>query len=432
MTVASDVAAPPRNDYVEDGVTVLHAILFQFFHAAEISVTRILADGTKIALVQPTHYSVAGGAGSTGSITKIAGGVAGATIRIDRNTVRSQLAEFVVDRFDPAVVEEALDRLVMIAQEIRRDLILRDQLTDIIAAILVAGDGISFEVDAEGGTITINNTLADPDILAAAIGDILIAGLGIELTVAAGTVTITNTVSGAGSQDCLLLASGVGDGSTGAEDVRDIIGVALQGLGCTITVNDGANTITVDLTDGVTAELIRDTIAAALVAGSGIAITVNDLLNTITIAVDDERIRDAIGTCLVAGAGITIAVDDGANTITISATGLDATYKGIVPTDRAGAFDFTNAMNGRATNWTGGAASATIRDEADSALDAGWTHVVWVGPGHGPLVIHRDTSVTLYVNGAVVSAEATIIAGGQATIHRKAADDFTIVGVKVS
>jgi hypothetical protein len=432
MTVALYAAKPPRTDYVEDGSTTVHSTQFAFFDPAEITCTRILVDGTEVALVQPTHYSVTGGGGEVGSVTKVNGGVDGATFRIDRNTALSQLAVWSPgDDFPAEQVQEAFDRLEMQMQEVRRDLIQRTDLTDILAAILIAGDGIELEVDETGGTITINNTAATAEGLTALLGDILLAGTGIELTVVDGTVTITNTSSGAGSQDCLLLASGVGDGSTGAEDVRDIVGTALRGLGCTITVDDAANTITVDLTQAVTLELIRDAIAAALVAGSGISVTVDDPGNTITIALDDERIRDAIGACLVAGAGITITVDDAGNTITIAATGLDSTYKGIVPTDQAGAFNFADTMNGRSTRYTGSAAAATLRPEATHALPAGWTHVVR-NVGSGPLTITRGAGVSLKANGSATSANVAIAPDGVATIIRWAADDFTISGSNLS
>jgi hypothetical protein len=74
------------------------------------------------------------------------------------------------------------------------------------------------------------------------------------------------------------------------------------------------------------AELIRDTIAAALVAGASITITPNDGADTIAIACSltqytDEMARDAIGAALAAATGatggVTITVNDGADTITI-------------------------------------------------------------------------------------------------------------------
>jgi hypothetical protein len=75
-----------------------------------------------------------------------------------------------------------------------------------------------------------------------------------------------------------------------------------------------------------TDEQARDAIGTALTEGAGIDITVNDGADTITIAstisqYTDEMARDALGTALVAGTGISITPNDGADTITIAATG---------------------------------------------------------------------------------------------------------------
>lgn len=73
-------------------------------------------------------------------------------------------------------------------------------------------------------------------------------------------------------------------------------------------------------------EVIRDVIGAALVQGTGITVTVNDGADTITIATTitqytDEMARDAVGAALVEGTNVTITVDDASNTITIDAAG---------------------------------------------------------------------------------------------------------------
>lgn len=113
-----------------------------------------------------------------------------------------------------------------------------------------------------------------------------------------------------------------------AETIRDTLGTTLvAGSNITITVNDVANTVTVNATPTPTdPEVVRDTIAAALVAGSGITITPNDAGDTITItstagggATDPEVVRDTMATALVAGSNVTITPNDAADTITIAA-----------------------------------------------------------------------------------------------------------------
>lgn len=113
-----------------------------------------------------------------------------------------------------------------------------------------------------------------------------------------------------------------------AELIRDTIGTAAtDGTGIDITVDDGANTITVAINTTEEAERIRDVMGTALVAGSNITITPNDGADTITIAgtvdttAEAERIRDVIGTALVAGSGITVTVNDPSDTITVAVSG---------------------------------------------------------------------------------------------------------------
>lgn len=79
------------------------------------------------------------------------------------------------------------------------------------------------------------------------------------------------------------------EAASGAEGIRDTIGAALvAGNNMTVTVDDGANTITLAATTN--SETIRDTIGAALVAGVGVAITVDDAGNTITIGRAASRV----------------------------------------------------------------------------------------------------------------------------------------------
>lgn len=115
-----------------------------------------------------------------------------------------------------------------------------------------------------------------------------------------------------------------------AEEVRDIIGAALQaGTGITVAVNDAGDTITISSTvaPGLDAEGVRDTIGAALVGGTGITVTPNDagdqivVTSTVSPGLTLEQIQDAVAAMLVEGTGIDLAYDDTAGTITLTSTG---------------------------------------------------------------------------------------------------------------
>lgn len=97
------------------------------------------------------------------------------------------------------------------------------------------------------------------------------------------------------------------------EQARDAIGTALvAGTNVTITVNDGADTITIDSSGGggYTAENARDDIGTALVAGTGAKITVNDGADTITIAAspsalfEDQKAANTAGGASTSGSWI--------------------------------------------------------------------------------------------------------------------------------
>lgn len=444
MTMPTDAAKPPRQFYLENGVTTVHAIDFNFIDAADITVVRILADGTELELAQPIDYTVTGGGFGAGAITKANGGTAGASIRIDRNTKRDQALDFVAgDAFSEEGVEHGFDRLTMIVQELERDQLSAADVRNIVAEQLVAGEGIGLELGAGNETLTITNLFSAEyvrDTLAAA----LVAGSGILITPndADDKITISVSEELAGTLADTLLLSGDqqsgGSAGTGAgtfaEQVIDLVAAAIVGA----IYDDAAGTITVPGgAGGLTAEEVRDLIGAALIGAGGITITPNDAGDQIEVgvaggSVDAEFIRDTLGSAFVAGSGITIAVNDAGDTITISSTALDASYKGIVPSGRAASFDFSDAMNARATDWTGAAGVATIKLESDVALADGWVHRIR-NNGTGNLTIKRDTAgVSLAKNGATVSADALLAPGGTAFLERWDADDFTVTGTKLT
>jgi hypothetical protein len=108
---------PPLIDYLENGVTLLHAIPFQFQTGLEIDCSRI-SGGVETPLVRGADFTVTGGGGGTGTVTKSNGGAVGQTFRIRRVTTRAQETDLLAhDPFPPDDVELSLDRVAAVNQE---------------------------------------------------------------------------------------------------------------------------------------------------------------------------------------------------------------------------------------------------------------------------------------------------------------------------
>lgn len=117
MTIGSTT---PFIEYVENGATLTFNIPFQFNLETEILVSSV--DPATLAatqLLRGTHFAVAGGGGSTGSITKTSAAAAGTKLRIERVTSRAQTADYATgDDFPAETHEAALDRLAAVDQEL--------------------------------------------------------------------------------------------------------------------------------------------------------------------------------------------------------------------------------------------------------------------------------------------------------------------------
>ncbi len=113
MTVSSTTTAV---SYTGNGSTTDFAVTFPFY---EITVVEISAAGVVTAKTEGSHYTVAGGDGSTGTVTMLVAPASGVTLRIRRTTAKTQEADYIDgEAFPAATTEQALDRLVMIMQEI--------------------------------------------------------------------------------------------------------------------------------------------------------------------------------------------------------------------------------------------------------------------------------------------------------------------------
>lgn len=117
MTVSTTTA---KVSYSGDGTTVAFAVPFVFFAAAELEVIeRVVSTGVETIKTLTTHYSVAGGNGSTGTVTAVAAPAATVQWTIRRKTARTQLTDYLSgDPFPADTHERALDRLTALVQEV--------------------------------------------------------------------------------------------------------------------------------------------------------------------------------------------------------------------------------------------------------------------------------------------------------------------------
>jgi hypothetical protein len=269
MTVGT---LPPRAEYVENGVTTLHAVPFQFFDPDELIVTRIKGtrDSDEILLTLNVDYTVAGGNGDVGSITKTTGGINGATLRIDRYTHRSQLLDYEPgDEFPAEMHEEGLDRLEMQIQEIELRVLSEEMIRDLLAKILKAGPGIKIEVDDDANTITISAT---------AIADFL--------------ADLPDFVMLSGDQQTWNGSTGESSGGLTAEDVQDIVAAMIvDGANMSHAYDDALGKLTITSTGGgggtgLTTENVQD-IVGAMIVGSGLGVSYNDTTGQLTITDTD-------------------------------------------------------------------------------------------------------------------------------------------------
>lgn len=136
---------------------------------------------------------------------------------------------------------------------------------------------------------------------------------GVRLATDYGTIIDAKSIGNARAIDFVSTTTTI-NATTAASGTDALGNVFTQGW-CT-TVGGGS------IPSAYTDEMARDAIGTALTNGTGISISVNDGADTITISTTitqytDEMARDALGTALTEGYLIDIAVNDGSDTITL-------------------------------------------------------------------------------------------------------------------
>ncbi len=124
MTVSSTTTSV---SYTGNGSTTAFAVTFPFFGTASTSellvVERVIATGVETTKTYTTHYTVAGGEGSTGTVTAASAPASTVEWHIRRNTTQTQGTDYVEnDEFPANSHEDALDRLTLINQELQAEL----------------------------------------------------------------------------------------------------------------------------------------------------------------------------------------------------------------------------------------------------------------------------------------------------------------------
>lgn len=112
-------------------------------------------------------------------------------------------------------------------------------------------------------------------------------------------------------------------GSYTDEEARDALGTALvAGNNIDITVNDGSDTITIDVEALTSADIgdfneaAQDAVGGIATDSSSIDFTYNDGANTLTAAIIDEYVYDLVQSMFSDGTGIDFTINDGTNSIT--------------------------------------------------------------------------------------------------------------------
>lgn len=375
MTLATDAAKPPRNSYIEDGASRIHAVAFQFDKATDLRVRRILdgGNGAGTLLTLGADYSVQGGNFAPGAITKANGGIPGAQLVIDRVTARDQQVDLAHGAAAPASYEHGLDRLTMIVQEIFRDMLTSTNLLATLRTLLEQGTGIELGL-SPAGKVVISCTVAGIDQLA----DVWL---------------LEGDQQGGG-------ASGTGQPANSAETIRDVIGLALKGFGgIVVTPNDAGDEINFSV-------------------GPGTA-----FLNLILA----EKVQILLDALVPANGLYVTGRPDGK--LQLNSDRLAPSYRGLVPIYAVDEnFSFYDAQGGRSIQVVPAADRfAFLQPNIGEPLSDGWTTVIR-NIGVANLKITRVAGVDLYKNGSLNSADAVLAPGGICTIIRWGADYFSIDG----
>ncbi|MCJ8159900.1 glycosyl hydrolase family 28-related protein [Sphingomonas sp. LaA6.9] len=155
MTVA---ALASSISYIENGVTLAFAAPFRFKSPTTVKASRVLANGNVVELTYGVDYSVTGGSTDAGGTLTLVSSIAGARLRIRRETPRAQTMDYTPgDRFPAESHELTVDTAMLIDQE--QD----DRIDDTASRALMVPDGETAQVLPPVSARVGGNKIVAPD-----------------------------------------------------------------------------------------------------------------------------------------------------------------------------------------------------------------------------------------------------------------------------
>ena len=117
MSIATNVSSV---SYTGNGTTVYFPFTGKFLSASDLRVS-VTTSGVEVVKTINTHYTVTGaGEDSGGNVTFLTAPASGTTVTIQRNTTFTQPTKLVNNGvFDAEVIEDALDRVTLLAQQVK-------------------------------------------------------------------------------------------------------------------------------------------------------------------------------------------------------------------------------------------------------------------------------------------------------------------------
>ena len=290
----------PRISYsVAQGVTQTNfAVPFEFFDSADLNV---YIDGTLKSLT--THYTVAGGSGTTGSVAvSVTGASGGSIVIITRSISQQRITDFPTSGpFNISSLNTELDRFTAIAADLQDSadrslkLVDYDSEVDTQMPLLAARKGTVLGFNASTGIPEAGPTIANVSSLAAITADITaladiedgtvatdaisgLAAIKANVTTVAGVASNVTSVAGNASNINTVAADGsdIGTVAGAISNVNAVAGIT-SNLSTVAGISSAVTTVANDATDiGSVATNIASVNLVASSLNSGALTAVND------------------------------------------------------------------------------------------------------------------------------------------------------------